>query len=174
MYRLQDDSFTLLQSSVENWSTVQDDCFTWAKKWTNDDIDSVEIWSLRSNMTSFERFAHLLLWAIGHGSDTWKRVKGRLLSKFHTKIFSTLKESGWSHVFDLVLILAGRTNDATDFSALFCEVDLDHNWKTRQECERIALIWRGFFAVLAACQYRRLEHIGLVRKVAAEFESASK
>lgn len=171
---MQNESFTLLHSSVENLTVIQDDCFVWAKKWSNDDFESAEMWSLGSTYSSFERFAHLLVWAIQQGSDTWKRVKGRVLSKLHTKFFSTLKEAGWSHVFDLVLILAGRTNDATDFPALFYDVELNNNWKSKQDCDRIALIWRGFFAVIAVCQQRKLEHGGLVRKVAAAFESSTK
>ncbi|OQV12613.1 putative Protein MMS22-like [Hypsibius exemplaris] len=173
-FRHMNENYSLLGSSVEGLQMIYDQPFQWMEKWTAAEIDTTTAgssWQPHGNESSFELFLRTLMSSFRLGPDTWKRMKGRLLSKLHGKFFESLSMSGWSRIFDLALSLTGRTNDQTDFSQYFCDVVLDSALTTSAAASKTKLIWCGFLAVIAMCLHRNAEFLGLARKLTSEFDT---
>lgn len=78
--------------------------------------------------------------------------------------------SGWSHIFDLLLVLVGKTNDETDFVSFLGDLVTETTWMDKTQIAKSMVIWRGFIALIAMYQRRNMDASALVRNFAVEFD----
>ncbi|XP_055332479.1 protein MMS22-like isoform X2 [Paramacrobiotus metropolitanus] len=121
-------SFSLEPGSIDSIQVLHKNAAEWVAKWASFGLAEADPAVISRNESSFEMFIRVLVYALTKSSDSWKRLRGRFLSKFQPKYFESLTAAGWSRFFDLIMVLVGRIGNVADFSSQLIEAIGENTW----------------------------------------------